>query len=126
MDFPNELFYSNDHEWVKVDGKNAYIGISAHAASELGDVVYIDIESDLDKITKGEVFGTIEAVKTVADLVAPISGKVLEVNAPLNDAPDTVNNDPYGNGWMVKVEIADEAELNDLMKVDAYKAFIGE
>lgn len=126
MEFPNELYYSNDHEWVKVEGNIGYIGITAHAASELGDVVYIDIESDLDAITKGEVFGTIEAVKTVADLVAPVTGKVLEVNTALNDAPDTVNNDPYAGGWMVKVEITSPEDLKELMNADAYKAFIGE
>lgn len=126
MEFPNELKYSSDHEWVRVEGNTAIIGITAHAASELGDVVYVDVEGDLAETVKGEVFGTIEAVKTVADLIAPISGKVTEVNTPLNDAPETVNSSPYNDGWMIKVEIANPAELNDLMDAAAYKAFIGE
>ena len=126
MEFPNELKYSSDHEWVRVEGNTAIIGITAHAASELGDVVYVDVEGDLAEIVKGEVFGTIEAVKTVADLMAPISGKVMEVNTPLNDSPETVNSSPYNDGWMLKVEIANPAELNDLMDAVAYKAFIGE
>lgn len=126
MEFPNELKYSSDHEWVRVEGNTAIIGITAHAASELGDVVYVDVEGDLAEIVKGEVFGTIEAVKTVADLMAPISGKVIEVNIPLNDSPETVNSSPYNDGWMLKVEIANPAELNDLMDAVAYKAFIGE
>ncbi len=126
MEFPNELKYSSDHEWVRVEGNTAIIGITAHAASELGDVVYVDVEGDLAEIVKGEVFGTIEAVKTVADLMAPISGKVIEVNTPLNDSPETVNSSPYNDGWMLKVEIANPAELNDLMDAVAYKAFIGE
>ena len=112
MEFPNELKYSSDHEWVRVEGNTAIIGITAHAASELGDVVYVDVEGDLAEIVKGEVFGTIEAVKTVADLMAPISGKVTEVNTPLNDAPETVNSSPYNDGWMIKVEIANPAETH--------------
>ncbi len=126
MEFPGELKYSKDHEWVRVEGNIGIIGITAHAASELGDVVYVDVEADIERIDKGEVFGTIEAVKTVADLLAPVSGKVVEVNTPLNDAPETVNASPYGDGWMVKVEIENPADLDELMDAEAYKAFIGE
>lgn len=101
------------------------MGITAHAASELGDVVYIDIADDLETVTIGESFGTIEAVKTVADIYAPASGKVVEVNRGLNDAPETVNNDPYGAGWLIKFEISDMSALNDLLDVNAYKELIG-
>lgn len=125
MEFPNGLKYTNDHEWVKVEGNTVTIGITAHAASELGDVVYVDIADDLTEITAGENFGTIEAVKTVADLLAPVTGKVVKINTELNDAPETVNSDPYGEGWMVKVEISNPAELDTLMDAGAYKALIG-
>lgn len=125
MEFPNDLKYTSDHEWIKVDGNIGTIGITAHAASELGDVVYVDVAEDLSELTAGENFGTIEAVKTVADLLAPVTGKVTAVNTALNDAPETVNNDPYGDGWMVKVEIANLSELNGLMDAKAYEEFIG-
>jgi glycine cleavage system H protein len=124
MNFPEDLKYTNDHEWVRVDGNVGVIGITDHAQGELGDVVYVDIASDLSEITKGESFGTIEAVKTVSDMYAPVSGKVIEINN-LNDDPAVVNSDPYGNGWFVKVELADASELNDLLDVNAYKALIG-
>ena len=126
MNFPAELKYTQDHEWVKVDGTTAIIGVTDHAQGELGDVVYVDIADDITEITNGEPFGTIEAVKTVADLLAPLSGKVLEVNRSLNDTPEVVNQDPYGDGWMIKVEITNPAELDALMDVDAYKASIGQ
>lgn len=126
MEFPNDLKYTQDHEWIRVEGNTGTIGITAHAAGELGDVVYVDIESDIETLTKDEVFGTIEAVKTVADLLAPVTGKVLEVNSALNDAPETVNNYPYSDGWMIKVEINNSAELDSLMDAEAYKKFIGE
>lgn len=125
MEFPNDLKYTSDHEWIKVDGNIGTIGITAHAASELGDVVYVDVAEDLSELVAGENFGTIEAVKTVADLLAPVTGKVTAVNTALNDAPETVNNDPYGDGWMVKVEIANLSELNGLMDAKAYEEFIG-
>lgn len=125
MEFPKDLKYTSDHEWIKVDGKIGTIGITAHAASELGDVVYVDVAEDLSELTAGENFGTIEAVKTVADLLAPVTGKVTAVNTALNDAPETVNNDPYGDGWMVKVEIANPSELNGLMDAKAYEEFVG-
>ncbi|MFN4769505.1 MAG: glycine cleavage system protein GcvH [Candidatus Kapaibacterium sp.] len=126
MNFPETLRYTHDHEWIRVEGNTGWIGVTAHAQSELGDVVYIDISDSLDSITKGEAFGTIEAVKTVADLYAPCSGKVLEVNRGLNDNPEKVNQDPYGDGWIVKIEIADMADVDALMDVTAYKATIGQ
>jgi len=126
MNFPENLKYSQDHEWVRVEGNIAIIGISDHAQSELGDVVYIDIPDDIDSVTAGETVGTIEAVKTVADILSPVSGKVVEVNRSLNDSPDTVNKDPYGAGWIFKVEMSDPSELDKLMDVNAYKALIGQ
>lgn len=126
MNFPDDLKYTNDHEWVKIDGNLAIIGVTDHAQSELGDVVYIDIDEDLESITKGEDFGTIEAVKTVADLMAPISGNVSSINVDINDTPETVNSDPYGDGWLIKVEITDMSELDDLMDSSAYQDFVGQ
>jgi glycine cleavage system H protein len=126
MNFPENLKYTDDHEWVKVEGNIGIIGITDHAQGELGDVVYLDIDEDLEEITKGEVFGTIEAVKTVADLYAPVSGKVVAINTGLNDEPEKVNEDPYDGGWMIKVELSDESELDDLLDVNAYKEIVGE
>lgn len=126
MNFPEGLKYTDDHEWVKVEGNVGIIGVTDHAQSELGDVVYVDIDEDLESIEKGSDFGTIEAVKTVADLYAPVSGKVLEVNTTINDNPEIVNSDPYGKGWMIKVELSDPSELESLMDVDAYKAHVGQ
>lgn len=125
MSFPAELKYTNDHEWVRVEGNIGTIGVTDHAQGELGDVVYVDIADDLTELKSGETFGTIEAVKTVADLFAPVSGKVVEVNRALNDNPEVVNQDPYGNGWMVKIELSNPAELDALMDVEAYKALLG-
>jgi glycine cleavage system H protein len=126
MNFPENLKYTNDHEWIRVEGNTGIIGITDHAQGELGDVVYIDIPDDINEIKTGESFGTIEAVKTVADMLAPLSGKVLEVNRSLNDNPEVVNKDPYGEGWMIKIEISNLAELDSLMDVAAYKAYIGQ
>lgn len=125
MNIPAELKYTKDHEWVKVDGNVAFIGITDHAQSELGDVVFVDVPSDLAEITKEQSFGTIEAVKTVAEIFAPVSGKVLEINAKLSGAPETLNTDPYGDGWIVKIELTNPSELNDLMDADAYTAYLG-
>ena len=125
MNFPENLKYTTDHEWIRVEGNTGWIGVTDHAQGELGDVVYIDIADGLDSITKGESFGTIEAVKTVADLFAPCSGKVLEVNRALNDAPEKVNQDPYNDGWIIKVELSDLSDLDALMDVNAYKATVG-
>jgi glycine cleavage system H protein len=125
MNIPEGLKYTNDHEWLKIDGNIGLIGITDHAQSELGDVVFVDIADDLTEVTKEKTFGTIEAVKTVADILAPVSGKVLEINKALNDAPETVNKDPYGAGWLIKIEISNPAEADDLMDAEAYKKYLG-
>jgi glycine cleavage system H protein len=124
MNFPEDLKYTDDHEWVRVQGNIATIGVTDHAASELGDVVYVDIEMD-GAVSKGDTLGTIEAVKTVADLFSPISGTITEVNTGLNDNPEVVNSDAYGNGWIVKIELSDAGELDELMSASAYKESIG-
>jgi glycine cleavage system H protein len=124
MNFPEDLKYTDTHEWVKVDGNTAIIGITDFAQGELGDVVFIDIP-ELVEVSTGDAFGSIEAVKTVSDLVAPIAGTLSELNAVLEDAPETVNSDPYGEGWMVKMSIADMSEVDALMDVAAYKELIG-
>ncbi len=121
-----DLKYSEDHEWVKVDGKTVTIGITDFAQSELGDIVFVDVESDLDSVTNGETFGAIEAVKTVSDLLSPVSGKVIEVNAKLEDEPQLINSDAYGEGWIVKIELSNHDELNALMDAEAYKNFTSE
>lgn len=122
MNTPNNLKYSNDHEWVKVDGNIATVGITDFAQSQLGDIVFVDIQTEGEDLSEGEVFGAIEAVKTVADAIMPISGKVVAVNADLEGAPESVNTDPYGNGWMIKVEMSNPAELEKLLDADAYSA----
>ncbi|MFN8367139.1 MAG: glycine cleavage system protein GcvH [Candidatus Kapaibacterium sp.] len=125
MTFPDNCKYTHDHEWVRVEGNIGIIGVTDHAQGELGDVVYIDIADDLAEVEKGGSFGTIEAVKTVADLFSPVGGKVVEVNRGLNDAPETVNKDPYGEGWIIKVELSNPADLDELMDVNAYKELVG-
>ncbi|WP_085537490.1 glycine cleavage system protein GcvH [Massilibacteroides vaginae] len=124
MNFPPELKYTKDHEWIRVEGDVAYIGITDYAQSELGEIVYVDITTEGETVAKEEVFGTIEAVKTVSDLFMPISGEVLEVNAALEDKPELVNEDAYGNGWLIKIAIKDAADLNELLSADDYKALI--
>jgi len=125
MNIPAELKYTKDHEWVRIDGDIATIGITDFAQSELGDIVYIEIETIGDTVEKDAVFGTVEAVKTVSDLFMPIKGEVLELNAQLEGEPELVNKDPYGNGWMVKVKIADVSQLSELLSADAYQSLIG-
>ncbi|MDR6786199.1 glycine cleavage system H protein [Pedobacter africanus] len=125
MNFPSELKYTKDHEWVRIEGNEAYVGITDFAQRELGDIVYIDINSVGDEVAKDDVFGTVEAVKTVSDLFMPVTGTVLETNAALNDNPELVNTDPYGQGWMVKVAVADAAQVEGLLTADAYKALVG-
>ncbi|WP_285060125.1 glycine cleavage system protein GcvH [Pedobacter ginsengisoli] len=125
MNFPSELKYTKDHEWLKVEGNEAFIGITDFAQRELGDIVYIDINTVGDEVGKDEVFGTVEAVKTVSDLFMPVTATVLEVNAALNDNPELVNSDPYGQGWMVKVTVSNAADINGLLDADAYKALVG-
>ncbi|MFP4370180.1 MAG: glycine cleavage system protein GcvH [Bacteroidota bacterium] len=122
MKFPENLKYTKDHEWVKVDGDVATVGITDHAQSELGDVVYVDIPDAEAELSKDDTFGTIEAVKTVADMYAPVSGQIIEVNDKLNDAPETINSDPYGDGWIVKIKMSNPAEADTLMDKAAYEA----
>ncbi len=124
MNVPTNLKYTNDHEWVKVDGNVATVGITDFAQSELGDIVFVDIQTEGEELGKGEVFGAIEAVKTVADAFMPVSGKVIEVNADLEGAPETVNSDPYGAGWMIKVDMTNPAELNELLDAAQYQQII--
>lgn len=126
MKIPENLKYTKDHEWVRVDGKIGTIGITDYAQGELGDVVFVDIDADLKEISKGNTFGTIEAVKTVGDLFAPFSGKVVEINKKLSDSPEIVNTDPYGDGWMIKAELANPSDLDDLLDAQAYKNLIGQ
>lgn len=125
MNIPVELKYTKDHEWIRMEGDVATIGITDFAQSELGDIVYIEIETVGDTVEKDAVFGTVEAVKTVSDLFMPVTGEVLELNAALEGAPELVNKDPYNAGWMVKVKIADMSQLSDLLSADAYKSLIG-
>ena len=125
MNIPENLKYTKDHEWIKVEGNTGIIGITDFAQGELGDIVYVDIAPDIAEISSGESFGTIEAVKTVSDLYAPVTGKVLELNTKLNDEPQLVNTDPYSSGWIIKVEIADISQLNDLLSAADYKAQLG-
>ena len=120
MNVPAELKYTADHEWIKIDGKVGFIGVTDYAQGELGDVVFIDIDPDVEEIVKGESFGTIEAVKTVSDMYAPVDGKVLEVNSKLEDEPQLVNSDPYGEGWLIKVELSDLAQLDELLSAETY------
>ena len=126
MKIPDNVKYTNDHEWVRVEGKIGTIGITDYAQGELGDVVFVDIDPDLKEISKGNSFGTIEAVKTVGDLFAPFSGKVTEINKKLSESPEVVNTDPFGEGWMIKAELSNPADLNDLMDAKAYKNLIGQ
>lgn len=125
MNFPSELKYTSDHEWIRVEGNQAYVGITDFAQRELGDIVYIDINSLGKSVTKEEVFGTVEAVKTVSDLFMPVSGKVLEFNKKLDTNPELVNQDPYGDGWMVKIELADAAQVEQLMSAAEYASQVG-
>ncbi len=126
MNIPANLLYTKDHEWIKIEGTTGTIGITDFAQGELGDIVYIDINPDLSEITEGHSFGTIEAVKTVSDLYAPIDGKVIELNKNLNDNPQLVNSDPYGDGWIIKIEVLNSAQLNDLLSPEAYQTQLGQ
>jgi glycine cleavage system H protein len=124
MNFPETLVYTKDHEWVRVEGDTAYVGITDFAQHELGDIVYVDINSVGKTVSQHDVFGTVEAVKTVSDLFMPVSGEVLEMNGKLDAAPELVNSDPYGDGWMVKVKITNAAEVPGLMSAADYKTLI--
>ena len=125
MNFPSELKYTQEHEWIKVEGDVAIVGITDFAQSELGDIVYVDVNTVGDNIEKEAVFGTVEAVKTVSDLFMPISGEILELNDGLESAPETVNKDPYGDGWMIKIRLSNPAEIDALLSADAYMALVG-
>ena len=125
MNIPANLKYTKDHEWVSIDGDVATVGITDFAQKELGDIVYVEVETLDQTLDKDEVFGTVEAVKTVSDLFLPLSGEIIEFNDALESAPESVNSDPYGAGWMIKVKVADLAEVNSLLSSDAYKELIG-
>ena len=125
MNFPENLKYTAEHEWIRIEGNYGWVGITDYAQSELGDVVFVEIPAAGSKIEKGKSFGTIEAVKAVSDLFAPVTGEIAEVNAEVKDHPEIVNKDPYGKGWMVKISITDPAEVNALLDVQAYKSLIG-
>ncbi|PTX63844.1 glycine cleavage system H protein [Kordia periserrulae] len=125
MNIPADLKYTKDHEWVKIDGDTATVGITDFAQGELGDIVYVDVDTLDDEVDKDEVFGTVEAVKTVSDLFMPLSGEVIEFNETLEDDPELVNKDPYGEGWMIKIAIKDASEIDDLLDHEAYKELVG-
>ena len=124
MNIPENLKYTKDHEWIKVDGDTATIGITDYAQGELGDVVFVEIETEGENLDKEEVFGTVEAVKTVSDIFMPVSGEVVEVNPKLEDSPEIVNKDPYGEGWLIKVKLSDKSEIDDLLEASKYKEII--
>jgi glycine cleavage system H protein len=125
MEFPKELKYSKDHEWLRVEGGNAYIGITEFAQGELGDIVFVDVDTEGEELEKEEVFGSIEAVKTVSDLFMPINGAVLSFNKKLEDDPELINTDPYGEGWVIKIAISDVNELDELLDASAYQELVG-
>ncbi|MGV3590015.1 MAG: glycine cleavage system protein GcvH [Adhaeribacter sp.] len=125
MNLPKDLKYTKDHEWVRIEGDVAYIGITDFAQSELGDIVYVDIDTLDKKVNREEVFGTVEAVKTVSDLFSPVTGTVLELNPKLDANPENVNSDPYGDGWMIKMSIDDKAELEELLSAEDYAQLVG-
>ena len=124
MNVPAELKYTKEHEWIRVEGEEAVVGITDYAQSQLGDIVFVECETVGDALEAGETFGTVEAVKTVSDLYLPVAGEVLEFNEELEGEPELVNKDPYGKGWIVKIIISDETELDGLLNADAYKAII--
>jgi glycine cleavage system H protein len=125
MNFPADLKYTKDHEWVKIDDSTATVGITEFAQRELGDIVYVDISSVGKEVSKEDVFGTVEAVKTVSDLFMPVSGTVTDINPALDSQPELVNSDPYGEGWMVKITISDASEISGLLSAEAYQSLIG-
>ena len=125
MNIPEELKYTKDHEWIKIENNIATVGITDFAQSELGDIVYVDVETVDENIDQNEIFGSVEAVKTVSDLFMPLSGEVIEFNEFLEDEPETVNSDPYGKGWMIKIKMTDNSQIEDLLDAEAYKGIIG-
>ncbi|MFO7935760.1 MAG: glycine cleavage system protein GcvH [Bacteroidales bacterium] len=126
MTIPDDLKYTKEHEWIRVDGESATVGITDFAQGELGDVVFIEIETEGETLSRGDTFGTIEAVKTVSDLYMPVDGEVSEVNGTLEESPEVVNSQPYGDGWMIKIKISDDSQLDDLMTADDYRKLIEE
>ncbi len=124
MNIPENLKYTNEHEWIRVEGETAYVGITDFAQNELGEIVFVEVETVGETLAAGAVFGTVEAVKTVSDLNMPVSGEVLEFNENLNDHPEVVNQDPYGEGWMIKISVPNPAELDALLDAEGYKAII--
>ncbi|MEE0861135.1 MAG: glycine cleavage system protein GcvH [Paludibacteraceae bacterium] len=125
MNFPSDIRYTAEHEWIRVEGEEAYVGITDYAQSELGEIVFVDVPTIGEEVAQGEVFGSIEAVKTVSDLNIPVTGEVLAINEELDAQPELVNNDPYGEGWIIKIAVKDIAELDNLMDAEAYQATIG-
>jgi glycine cleavage system H protein len=125
MKFPEDLKYTKDHEWIRIDNATGTIGVTDFAQKELGDIVYVEINTEGEKLDQGAVFGTVEAVKTVSDLFMPVSGKILEFNEELEDEPELVNAEPYDGGWMIKIEITDESELASLLSAEEYQKLIG-
>jgi glycine cleavage system H protein len=125
MNTPSNLLYTKEHEWIRVEGDVAYVGITDYAQSELGEIVFVDINTEGETLAQNEVFGSVEAVKTVSDLNMPVAGEVLEINEVINDQPELVINDPYGEGWMIKISVANPAEFETLLDADAYQALIG-
>ncbi len=126
MNIPADLKYTKEHEWIRVDGNIGTVGITDFAQSELGDIVYVDLNKNLTEVKQGQVFGTVEAVKTVSDLFAPLSGKIIEFNSNLESNAEVINKDPYGEGWMIKIEISNPEELSSLLDADAYRSLIGQ
>ena len=125
MNIPENLKYTKDHEWVRLEGETAFVGITDYAQGELGEIVFVEVETVGETLAEGDVFGTVEAVKTVSDLFLPIDGEILEFNAELEEAPELVNSDPYSKGWMVKVAVSDTNQVDNLLSADEYKALIG-
>lgn len=125
MNIPAEFKYTKDHEWIQIDGDVATVGITSFAQGELGDIVYVDVDTLDETIDKDEVFGTVEAVKTVSDLFMPLTGEIIEFNEDLEDNPENVNSDPYGAGWMIKIKLSDSTQIDSLLDADAYKELIG-
>ena len=125
MNFPEELKYTKDHEWLRVEEDNVYVGITAFAQGELGDIVFVDVDTEGEELEKEEVFGSVEAVKTVSDLFMPINGEVLAFNEKLEDEPELINSDPYGEGWIIKISVSDVSELNSLLSAESYKELVG-
>ena len=126
MDFPTNVKYTNEHEWIRLEGEEAYVGITDYAQTQLGDIVFVDVPTEGETLEKGETFGSIEVVKTVSDLFLPVGGEILEVNPALEENPELVNKDPYGEGWIIKIKPTDSSEADDLLDAEAYKQLINE